>query len=384
LFVILPLVVVGLVVLLSKRRRAGLVLLAVGMLFVLGLFFVGVSRSVRVENKVSVRQGPEVPLPGTYTPAIWLDDIEEQFKADVYPSMDSAAKALGRELTSLLPTVSPDNNAPAVVQVCGRVEPEKVSPDVLNAVGDSLGRENEGLKVLVETIVPDEPIERTDSRAVTVRVSLPRWGTGTIATGEDKRLEHSGTLRAHVTGAAGQLTRTVEFIEKPWVENFARFVNSNPKRQFLVARSQGSCVSEGEAEHQAMTDACEQIASQLKQMMPRDTFMVNPVDINNRRLVSDRFVQSFEGTAGRIWRQALLIDASQDKLNRLAEVKIRQTRSLRANWAQVIISVIGLTVLICVVYFFLDAATRGYYTLALRIAAVVLIAAAIVVILFLN
>lgn len=393
LLVILVLMAVGLVVLLSKRRRAGLALLGTGMLLFLALFFVGVSRTnVRVLQQSQNRVRSELPSTST-TPAIWLDDIEDEFRADVYPSMRSAAKALGRELGPLLPEVVADNQIPAIVQVCGQVEPDKISHEVLNALGDTLREHNESMKVIVETIIPGTPIARTNPNAVTVEVSLARWSHRARSShnGYSQSLQvlASGTLRAHIQGAASQLTRTVEFVKKPWVENFAGFRNRNPQRQFLLARSQDSCSTEADAEQQAMSNACRQIAQLLDQIrksnvVPQSGFTVNPPDLHSGHFISDRFVQSFEGTAGRIWRHALLLDVSQDKLNRLAGVKFGQMRSLRASWAHMIISIIGLTVLICVVYFFLDAATRGYYTLALRVAAAVLIAAAIVVILFLS
>jgi hypothetical protein len=392
---IVLLAVVGLVVLLSKSRRAGLVLLGVGVLLLLGLFLVriGVHRGqvsltqVRIGGP-PVRSHLDLPSAPVLSP-IWLTDVEDQFRADVYPSIRSAAQALGRELTSLLPTVVADNQTPSVAQVCGRVEPEKISSDVLNAVGDSLGQENDAIQVMVETIVPEEPIEQTNPRAVTIRVSLPRWGTRAIATGEEERLERSGTLRAHVTGTAGQLTRTVQFTEKPWVENFGAFVNSNPQRQFILARSQSSCTNVAEADRQAMSDACRQVAEWLNEMRPKNTVLpediaVYPGDLRNGRFISDKFTQSFEGAAGRIWRQSLLIDASQEKLNRLAQVKTGQIRAARTSWAHIVFSALGMIVLICVVYFFLDAATRGYYTLVLRVAAAVLIAAAIFFILSLS
>jgi hypothetical protein len=390
---IVLLVVVGLVVLLIKSRRAGLVLLGAGVLLLLGLFFIRVQRApvAVIQDRIGgplVRSHLDLQSAPVTSP-IWLADVEDQFRADVYPSIRSAAEALGRELTSLLPTVVADNQTPSVAQVCGRVEPERISSDVLNAVGDSLDRENDAIQVMVATIVPDEPIERTNPKAVTIRVSLPRWGTRATVTGEEETLERSGTLRAHVTGTAGQLTRTVQFTEKPWVENFGAFVNSNPQRQFILARSQSSCTNVAEADGQAVSDACRQVAEWLNEMRPKNTvlpedFAVYAGDLHNGRFISDKFTQSFDGAAGRIWRQSLLIDASQEKLNRLAQVKTGQIRAARTSWAHIIFSALGMIVLICVVYFFLDAATRGYYTLVLRVAAAVLIAAAIFFILSLG
>jgi hypothetical protein len=92
-------------------------------------------------------------------------------------------------------------------------------------------------------------------------------------------------------------------------------------------------------------------------------------------------VQSFDGRAGKIWRQALLIDASAGKIEQLALRKAVVARAMKMSLARMFFSVVGLLVLITVVYAFLNAATKGYYAWSLRIAGAVL--ALVVIILFL-
>jgi hypothetical protein len=116
----------------------------------------------------------------------------------------------------------------------------------------------------------------------------------------------------------------------------------------------------------------------------RDGFTVTAADIRNGSFIADRFAQSFTGTAGRIWRQAILINASQDKLAKLAHQKKVAHQSWRARWLGELFSIAGLTLLICMVYLFLNAATRGYYTWSLRIASVVLVMAGILLVFILN
>jgi len=316
-------------------------------------------------------------------PAIWLPDVGDQFEADVYPSISSAGEALGRQLARLLPTVVPNRHAPTLVQIWGRTEQGELSSEALNATADALratGLEN----VLVEPLAPGsaDKIENIDENAVTIGLSLPQYSQ------KGPRELTGGVLSAQVTGRAGRLTRTSRFVQKPWVENFAAFVNSNPGSRFTVARSQRSCTSEIEAEQEATNDACSQVEVLLNQMAPKrpglpQHLKVSAADIDEQ-LIADRFVQSFDGTAGRIWRQALLLDTSPEKINKLLRLKTGQLRSDRATWAKLLFSLFCMVLLICVVYVFLDAATRGYYTLALRIAAVVLIITAAFLILLLS
>jgi len=79
----------------------------------------------------------------------------------------------------------------------------------------------------------------------------------------------------------------------------------------------------------------------------------------------------------------MLVDVSGPKLAQLARVKLVRTSRLREGYARMGFSVIGVLVLISVIYFFLNMATRGYYEWSLRIAGVVLAIVAIVSILML-
>jgi len=352
-----------------------------GALAILAVLLIVVFARVGRLAPVKVYQAETVTI-AKPAPAIWLPDVDDQFEVDVYPSISSAAEALGRQLARLLPTVVPNRHAPTLVQIWGRTEQGKLSGEALNATADALraaGLEN----VLVEPLAPGsaDKIENIDENAVTIGLSLPQYSQ------KGPRELTGGVLIAQVTGRAGRLTRTSRFVQKPWVENFAAFVNSNPGSRFTVTRSQSSCTGEIDAQQEAANNACHQVEVLLNQMAPKrpglpQRLTVNEADLDP--LIADRFVQSFDGAAGRIWRQALLIDTSPAKINKLLRLKTGQLRSDRATWAKLLFSLFCMVLLICVVYVFLDAATRGYYTLALRIAAVVLIITAAFLILLLS
>jgi Na+/melibiose symporter-like transporter len=181
-------------------------------------------------------------------------------------------------------------------------------------------------------------------------------------------------------------SQNVQYADKPWVDDFAEFVNKNPSRIWVLGLSQEACMSQAEAERQAMADACAKIArilnaSRQQRGILTEELTVVPADLQNGGFVTDKFAQSFSGTAGLIWRQAILIDASQDKLNKLAREKAAVARVQRTTWAQQIGAAIGVVILICLVYLFLNAATKGYYTWSLRVAALVLIAAGVLLVL---
>jgi len=253
---------------------------------------------------------------------IWTEGVEDQFEADVYPSRRSAERAIGLRT-----------------------------------------KDQAGVKL----------------NTVNIETYPAPWSN------EPESRLNSGRVEATVTDNNKQTTISASFVAKPWVENFADFVNRSPKDKWILARSQRSCTSQAEAEQQAMSDACRKIAQLLNQVRRRRSgFTVNPADIRSGGFIADRFVQSFDGSAGRIWRQAILINASQDKLTELASQKMITWRSWRVRWIHECISIVGITLLIFAVYLFLNAATRGYYTWSLRMVAIALVLAGILLVLILS
>ena len=74
---------------------------------------------------------------------------------------------------------------------------------------------------------------------------------------------------------------------------------------------------------------------------------------------------------GKIYREMLLVDISPEKLDQLRHKFVQIKTSQRRDLLYRVLSLGGMLLLICLVYLFLNAATRGYYTWMLRIAAVV-------------
>jgi hypothetical protein len=182
----------------------------------------------------------------------------------------------------------------------------------------------------------------------------------------------------------------VPFVEKQWVDDLAEFAGKRPEGRYMVARSNGTCASADEARTQAMQEASQQVSQILwnrgtpSPRPPAEAGPISPWDLQNGGFIVDQFAQSFDGSAGKIWRQAMLIDISTTKLGWLANRTVKAARPIYWPWVQQIGSALGVFVLILVTYFFLNLATRGYYEWSLRIAGVVLVVLMIVVFLHLK
>lgn len=368
-----------LVILTAKAPKVGVTLIvAIVVMLVLG-FFVGLPvASHRSVHAVTAVAQPVAPAPPQAPSPIWSEGVEHQFEADIYPSALAAAEALGRRLVGSIQTVAAEPNAPVRIVLFQ----ESNDRQVISALQRVLQRELSAMPCSVEAdlrnIRPGE-VGLTSRSEARVQEEVPRnQGTGL-------------TIIERVMG--GRITGTVftderrasagaDYIDKPWADNFSSFVAGKPDGHFLIARSREACTSENEARQQAIQEACNQlsaIAGQRWTPVPgRPPLTVSSQDVQEGGFILDQFVQGFDGSAGRIWRQAMLIDASADKLAWLNDRKNAEMRVERVTWAHMILSAFGVLVVIVATYLFLNMATRGYYEWSLRIAGVVLAIAGIV------
>ncbi|MCK4628606.1 MAG: hypothetical protein KAT56_06355 [Sedimentisphaerales bacterium] len=180
-----------------------------------------------------------------------------------------------------------------------------------------------------------------------------------------------------------QVTEPSGFSAKPWVDDFADYINRNPKGHWLLARSQNPAATEQEARRQAMTNACGQVARLLQERGQLNR-PVSPGDIRRGGFIEDRFVQKLQGLSGPIWREAMLINGAPEKLEMLAREITNATAQQRQSKRTMILSLLGMLAVISGVYLFLNAATRGYYTWSIRIMLIILTGAGVFLVLTIS
>jgi hypothetical protein len=310
--------------------------------------------------------------------AIWLPGIEDEFEANIYPSELSAVRSLGLHIDK------------PVRQVFGETSPSGI---ILFQGAHERGFIEEFGKAIAKTfpdanwtIAPETVAVQANEVGIRLDLLNVQTRAAPWLSGSESQMT-SGTIQATVLAGDKQASIKAGFVDKPWVEDFAGFLNTRPNSRFIIARSAESCTTEAEANKQAERNACAQVTGRLATSLRGSAvggLLVRPVDsadLLDGGFIVDRFVQSFNGTASRIWRQALLIDASAAKLAQLAHRKVAMARARKTGLARMLFSIVGFVVLITVVYAFLNAATKGYYVWSLRIAGIVL--ALVVIILLL-
>jgi len=375
LLVAIPVIIVLIKVCSKRPWIGGFVAAALLSSFVFAFVFLGVSHRQVVTH--SDLHSNRSPVESESKPAvIWQPGIEDEFQANVYPSKLSAVRSLGLRIGEPIRQLFGDEAWPKK----GILFQGSHEPDVLDELIEAIARK---FPQTQWTVAPETVAVEPNEVGIRLDLAVSKIGPAPWNNGNSGSEISRGTIRANVLAGARQISINTEFTEKPWIENFYGGWDNRPNTRLIIAKSSESSISEGGANHQAIADACNQLTELLHQRpraqatpsLPRN---VTSNDILERDFIVDRFTQSFDGRAGKIWRQALLIDASVEKLEQLAHHKVAVAREIRWSWARMSGSIVGLLVLITAVYAFLNAATKGYYVWSLRIAGIMLAAAVII------
>jgi hypothetical protein len=388
--------VVGLIVLFVKNPKTGFTVLGVIGIILAAFFWVATVATFPVSKEVTVTEMT------TYSPAatavnvtnghsieheelaaIWRDGIEDEFEVDIYPSQKAAARQLGRKVIELATKLN-DGKEPQWFE-------SSLSGDVSDEV---LSEFNKIIKNNQSN--PDNPIltsaKGLEGSVATVGLILRNAATG----GCDHGKILAGMLEASANIKGKKSTVSAEFSNKPWLENFSAYCNSNPGRQYVVVRSKSSCTSAEWAQKEATTAASRVLAGKLH-TKGMSGFSIDSADIEKYGFIADTFTQSLTGSVSDIWRQVILLDVSGDKMTPLMDTtvsrmketlkaKVTEIQHKRLTWARMLISLAGLITVICVVYLIVNVATKGYYTLVLRLvtAAAIVIGAIVLFLLLAN
>ncbi len=378
-------------VVVSGKGKGILVVLGVAALITAVLLGAKLFSRASVETRVMQTTVRAQTAQVTVEPAIWHEGVEKEFLANVYPSRRAAVLALGRHATETvidssladaqisreIGLLQDDHDRGLLTELARQIERsstyESITCRVLQNIGGSQWDADANnsvtqLKLWVRLVFDD------------IKTVRPSWS------GDSSTKVAAGRASLKVKGPDGISSTEVRFAEKPWVEGFPDFLSSNRSRHLGLARSGDSCISQPEAHQQAVADAMMRIMQMLRSVQ-RDpsivpaSMAVSENDLSTGGFIVDRFTQRFSGLAGPIWREAILIDTSENRLSQLVQQKIRFSRAKRFIWARTGGTLAGMFALICMVYLFLNAATRGYYAWSLRIVLIIVLGIGVLVVL---
>jgi len=349
---------------------------------------------------------PEEPilariLPMAQATTSWSEAMDRTFaEADLHPSAAAAARALAWRLADRLSEVFSKTCEPKQI----RVVDDPAATELVDAFIDALRQQEIGPVI---ARCSDSGFESTyEGCDAAVRIEQPAPSTQeTTDAPKSGRLQVTAWLATPTSLQRSRFRITANFADKRWVDDLAAFASAEPHREWLVAYSSKVTDSRQDAHQQALHAAAVKLRPYVRDYLRGESSRQMqrladcPDDVLDAQietvlrsgpsdLIGDRFVQRVHRPYGDVWREALLIHASAEWIasmgveasNRLEARQIyvvAQAGSERVWWMRTVLSIAGLIALICVMYLFLNFATKGYYVWALRGAAVVIAAAAV-------
>ena len=352
----------------------------------------------------------------------WQVTVENEFEADLYPSLEQTAKALGQKMAPKVASIATKQNSTLDAYITRTNWGSSETATMERKCQDSI--RNEILNILQLPSLQLNVDKGTEGKrsafptgSMVLQVKMLNWTRGPAPWARWSGQQTNGQLEVSLRYGREEIKESIAFVEKPWVTNFSLFLSLEPGDHYVIAQSKQPCTSSSEARRQALDDAAEQLAYRIMKNADRYRELFNLgersrwklediqslvrteldssqsdrsqatagshavdsevsyVKVNNRRgkYISDRFVQGFQRPYGaKIWREALLVNMSKENIDELAGKYADTIREKRESWLRIVLSALGMLALVCVVYVFLNSATKGYYRAALRVAAVLL------------
>jgi hypothetical protein len=368
--------------------------------FVVGMGFLAHVRQARTEQLASERRtvawmdrpavepapraerpSPNRPLesrPGSSGAASpgWAETMTQEFPADVYPSRLAAARGLALQLPRLLDEAEKESGS----AIAGAL-------DV--ASGDGATADLTQTFIAAAERLPDfkRPLQAAradrseESASWTAELSHEVRDEASAPWDEDSTLD-AGTIRLTLRHGPCTHEASADYDAKTWMTREADASAVAPGGKWVVAQSSAPQPTAAEAEDSARRAARDVLRRIIRDRSRERRFRnlddgiladrLNAALFDNRDwLISDRFVQRFTRPYGDVWRVALLVDASDGALQRVAQEAGRMAATQREHRRVGFVATAGLLFVIIALYFILNAVTKGYFTWRLRGAAVV-------------
>jgi hypothetical protein len=177
---------------------------------------------------------------------------------------------------------------------------------------------------------------------------------------------------------------------KPWVEDFAGFASSTSGKRWIVGRSTSPCLSENEAFEAASRDACAQLSARVRPRLTSPNDFQSDAWLQRRlaqelaagHIIADRSVARVRRPYGELWSEAILVDASNDRLSGLAREHADWLSVRRHTRRSAVASIVGLSLAILLIYAALNAVTSGYFRGRLRAGAALMLAMCLLAVIY--
>lgn len=370
---------IGIIILLVKgsptvRWSFGIFLV----LLVIGFF--GLFNMKVVPRPIAVTQ-PEPPdsqLVGASVhidkhPAIWTDGLEEDLIPDAYSSLNTAAYGLGVQLQETMDGLKQSPKHITILE---------------NDIDDIalLEKFRSGLQYIlpdVDILIASNMSSGTQiSENIRITIKHQQNPPGEISISEIDNVDNiqmsqilhignkRGSLQAVLQTTDNKFAKQVEYDSRSWLQDVETFRSHVGRGQWAVIMSDETAISKEQARQQLYNNANKRVYEHLIAMGPiKRNILLD--DLTNYGFIVDEYYQRFHGLSGPIWRAAMLLDVSPERIQILRQHKITVNQIQRKTWIFQVFSLVGMLALISVLYLFVNAITKGYYSTTILIVAII-------------
>jgi hypothetical protein len=160
--------------------------------------------------------------------------------------------------------------------------------------------------------------------------------------------------------------------DKSWATDLPAFLNAHPQEQWIVGHSTQPALSADEAETSALNDAAGQLRERIKPLAADRADLLTR--LRRANLLVDRQVDATERPYGTIWKAAVLIDVSPNKIDPIASQLRRASMQHHTRVAAAFAGATVWFVAVCLGYLLLNRLSRGYFRGRLIFTSILLLA----------
>lgn len=298
-------------------------------------------------------------------------DDRKSFQPDLYPSELSAARGLAMRSVEILSAAQEFCEDADAIEIDG-----DAGSDAITALSLVLKREFPRVKV---ELLPASSAGKATMDVVQARLRLTGQTTGRSPFGSGRTL-NSGTVCLELEGAGVHEVLTSQFIDKPWADDWNTFISSEPKGRWITGVSETPAARDRDALDEARQAAAAKLWPRVRDRMnAKNASRAGAIKVGEQwvrarleallrqeRFLTDSLVQCIERPYGKVWQASILVDASSANIDALAADCTRQARAEFGAKAVTAGSMAGMVGVIVLLYFFVNAVTKGYFVWRLR------------------
>jgi hypothetical protein len=346
--------------------RTSFLVIGLGILL-LGALFIGVRA---VDHRVAIRSAVATMQAESELPGGWRQLLgDSSIIRDPHTSMESLTAYLVENVSTRVTAIGEGSEK---YRLFSRNAPDELATALSERIGTTE----------IDAVRPSAPRPKNETWITlswqNVSQSHYGWWPGEI---------RSGTLVAEIAGPRGSAVIPARLDEKPWLHHEPGSVG---RSQYMVMYSQGPWGSESEALSSARRSAAQALTAvvegQVRSMPHGATVPSQAIEAQVEAALArgsgivDRAVIRVDRPQGQVWYAANLIDTSATTRMPIADSAAQQTTYMRRSFANLILTLGGMLLVLALVYAGLNALTRGYFRGHLRAAVIVMFAVAVAVI----